>query len=93
MISVGIDVSKGKSTVCLLKPYGEIICKPFEVQYTEKDLEELANLHPSLTSYLIPRTYLFSHTQYPPPVLPKEHTDHEPGYEPGSSLCYNNNVL
>ena len=32
MISVGIDVSKGKSTVCLLKPYGEIICKPFEVQ-------------------------------------------------------------
>ena len=49
--------------------------------------------HPSLTSYLIPRTYLFSHTQYPPPVLPKEHTDHEPGYEPGSSLCYNNNVL
>ena len=44
MISVGIDVSKGKSTVCLLKPYGEIICKPFEVQHTEKDLEELANL-------------------------------------------------
>lgn len=36
MISVGIDVSKGKSTVCLLKPYGEIICKPFEVQHTEK---------------------------------------------------------
>ena len=44
MISVGIDVSKGKSTVCLLKPYGEIICKPFEVQHTEKELEELANL-------------------------------------------------
>ena len=44
MISVGIDVSKGKSTVCLLKPYGEIVCKSFEVQHTEKDLEELANL-------------------------------------------------
>ena len=44
MISVGIDVSKGKSTVCLLKPYGEIVCKPFEVQHTEKDLEDLANL-------------------------------------------------
>lgn len=44
MISVGIDVSKGKSTVCLLKPYGEIVCKPFEVQHTEEDLEELANL-------------------------------------------------
>ncbi|SES28016.1 hypothetical protein SAMN04487884_12676, partial [Butyrivibrio fibrisolvens] len=26
MISVGIDVSKGKSTVCILKPYGEIVC-------------------------------------------------------------------
>ena len=25
MISVGIDVSKGKSTVCILKPYGEIV--------------------------------------------------------------------
>lgn len=23
MISVGIDVSKGKSTVCMLNPYGE----------------------------------------------------------------------
>ena len=25
MISVGIDVAKGKSTVCILKPYGEIV--------------------------------------------------------------------
>ena len=24
MISVGINVSKGKSTVCIMKPYGEI---------------------------------------------------------------------
>lgn len=31
MISVGIDVSKGKSTVCLLKPYGEVVSSPFEV--------------------------------------------------------------
>ncbi len=29
MISVGIDVAKGKSTVCILKPYGEIVSKPF----------------------------------------------------------------
>ncbi len=41
MISVGIDVSKGKSTVCILKPYGEIVCRPFEVQHVEKDLNEL----------------------------------------------------
>ena len=29
MISVGIDVSKEKSTICILKPYGEIVRKPF----------------------------------------------------------------
>ena len=25
LISVGVDVSKGKSTICILKPYGEVI--------------------------------------------------------------------
>ena len=25
MTSVGIDVSKGKSTVCILRPYGEVL--------------------------------------------------------------------
>lgn len=44
MISVGIDVSKGKSTVCILKPYGEIVCSPFEIQHVEKDLEDFHNL-------------------------------------------------
>ena len=44
MVSVGIDVSKGKSTVCILKPYGEIVCSPFEVQHVEKDLEKLSEL-------------------------------------------------
>lgn len=44
MISVGIDVSKGKSTVCILKPYGETVCSPFEVQHMEKDLECLDDL-------------------------------------------------
>lgn len=42
MISVGIDVSKEKSTVCILKPYGEIVSKPFEVCHMEKELSELA---------------------------------------------------
>lgn len=44
MISVGIDVSKGKSTICVLKPYGEIVCSPFEVLHVEKDLENFHNL-------------------------------------------------
>lgn len=41
MISIGIDVSKEKSTVCILKPYGEIVMKPKDVSHTES---ELANL-------------------------------------------------
>ena len=44
MISVGIDVAKGKSTVCAMKPYGEIIFKPFEVKHTEKELNNLADI-------------------------------------------------
>lgn len=44
MISVGVDVSKGKSTVCIFKPYGEIVCSPFEVKHVEKELEDLAGL-------------------------------------------------
>ena len=44
MISVGIDVSKGKSTVCILKPYGEIVCSPFEMQHVEKELDGLDSI-------------------------------------------------
>lgn len=44
MISVGIDVSKGKSTICILKPYGEIVSKPFEINHVEKDMAELATM-------------------------------------------------
>lgn len=43
MISVGIDVSKGKSTVCIMKPYGEIVCKPFTVTHIDNDLKSLDN--------------------------------------------------
>lgn len=48
MISVGIDVSKGKSTVCILKPYGEIVCKPFEIEHEETNLNELVFMLKSL---------------------------------------------
>ena len=33
LISVGIDVSKDKSTVCILKPYGEIVQRSFEIKF------------------------------------------------------------
>lgn len=44
MVSVGIDVSKEKSTVCILKPYGEIVCSPFGMSHVEKELESLAEM-------------------------------------------------
>ena len=40
MISVGIDVSKGKSTVCILKPCGEIVSSPFDVEHTDSSLSD-----------------------------------------------------
>ena len=43
MISVGIDVSKGKSTVCFFKPGGEIIVTPFEIAHTKGELNALAD--------------------------------------------------
>ena len=44
MISVGIDVSKGKSMVCVMKPYGEIVASPYVVEHTEKELESLTEM-------------------------------------------------
>jgi len=49
MISIGVDVSKGKSMVCFLKPYGELLRKPFEVQHTESDLKYLVKEINTLT--------------------------------------------
>ena len=44
MISVGIDVSKGKSTVCILKPGGEVVKPPFEMNHTADELDSLVSL-------------------------------------------------
>ena len=41
MVSVGIDVSKDKSMVCILKPYGEVVSSPYEISHTESDMEGL----------------------------------------------------
>lgn len=48
MISVGIDVSKDKSTVCVIKTNGEIIMKPFEMKHT---VEEIGNLADVINSF------------------------------------------
>lgn len=42
MNAVGIDVSKGNSTVAVVCPLGKILLKPFPVRHTPLDLERLA---------------------------------------------------
>ena len=44
MISVGIDVSKGKSTVCIMKPGGEVLKKPFEMVHSTESILQLVKL-------------------------------------------------
>jgi transposase len=34
MVSVGVDVSKGKSTVCFLTDCVEVLYEPFEISHT-----------------------------------------------------------
>ena len=43
MITVGIDVSKGKSTVAAMKPGGEIVFPPFNVTHSANALSDLAD--------------------------------------------------
>lgn len=44
MNAVGIDVSKGKSTVAVLRPFGEVAASPFDVIHNDNDLKQLAEL-------------------------------------------------
>ena len=40
---VGIDVSKGKSTIAIMRPLGEIVKVPYEVNHTSSELKMLAD--------------------------------------------------
>jgi transposase len=42
MNAVGIDVSKGKSMIAVMWPFGEVVATPYEVPHTETDLKKLA---------------------------------------------------
>ena len=48
MNAVGIDVSKGTSTVCVMRSFGEVVASPFEVAHTVGELGKLADLLKSL---------------------------------------------
>jgi len=43
MNAVGIDVSKGKSTVAIMRPFGEVVTTPYEVTHTNDELNKLAD--------------------------------------------------
>ncbi len=49
MNAIGIDVSKGKSTIAIMRPFGEIVLSPFEIYHTEEDfkylISEIKKLH------------------------------------------------
>ena len=48
MNSVGIDISKGRSTIAVMRPFGEVVISPFEVRHTVSELSELARQLKSL---------------------------------------------
>ena len=43
MNAVGIDVSKGKSMVAIMRPFGEVVAAPFEVGHTAAELDKLVS--------------------------------------------------
>lgn len=43
MNTVGIDVSKGRSTIAVVKPFDETVAKPFEVRHTKSGMNDLVN--------------------------------------------------
>lgn len=49
MNAVGIDVSKGKSTVAVIQPFWVVIAEPFDVFHTDSGLKELTSFIKSLS--------------------------------------------
>lgn len=49
MNAVGIDVSKGKSTVAVIQPFGVVVAEPFNVFHTDSELKELVKFIKSLS--------------------------------------------
>ena len=48
MNSVGIDISKGRSMVAVMRPFGEVVISSFEVHHTVSELSTLAKRLKSL---------------------------------------------
>lgn len=69
--AVGIDVSKGRSTVAVLQPGGIVIRKPFDVLHNREDLNELVEYIRSLDGET--RAVLECTGQYHRPILQALH--------------------
>lgn len=41
MNTVGIDVSKGKNMVAIIRPFGEVVASPFKVVHNDSELDKL----------------------------------------------------
>jgi len=49
MNAEGIDVSKGKSMVAIMRPFGEVVASPYEGMHTDSELSKLAHSLKSLS--------------------------------------------
>lgn len=65
--AVGIDVSKGRSTVAVLQPGGIVIHKPFDVKHTSTELHQLTTYLGSLEGDT--RVVMESTGRYHEPIL------------------------
>lgn len=71
--AVGIDVSKGKSTVSVLRPGGTVVKKPFDVVHSASSLRDLSELIRSLEGDT--RVVMECTGRYHMPVLQALHSD------------------
>jgi transposase len=67
MNAVGIDVSKGKSMIAIMRPFGEVVASPYEVNHTSSELGKLADFLKSLdgeTRVIMEYTYYLPIANY-----------------------------
>jgi len=67
MISIGIDISKDKSTICALKSGSETIWKPFDLRHLQSDMQSFISKLEALTGEL--RIVMEATGKYHLPIL------------------------
>ena len=67
MISIGIDISKDKSTICALNGGSETIWKPFDLRHLQSDMQSFISKLEALTGEL--RIVMEATGKYHLPIL------------------------